>query len=213
MRAPADRAHPAHVPAGAGDDAEQREALQGQVVETVAAAQGERGVEFGAGAAQVVAFEAGAAPAQMGQRLQLRFGGQLGDLRDHERGRVGGPVPALVGAELLGDGTQHREAESPAYGCQVEGRRGEPRTSHDLRHHIGAQCRGVSMPDDEFTVSAELQRRVDPGGGYGGRARRPPPARPRVRCRGGSVAGRRAIPARAWPKLNSRNSVPRVDGA
>ena len=120
----ADRAHPAHVPAGAGDDAEQREALQGQVVEAVAAAQGERGVEFGAGPAQVVAFEAGAAPAQMGQRLQLRFGGQLGDLRDHERGRVGGPVTALVGAELLGDRPQHCEVRRlvrrPGLSCVAE---------------------------------------------------------------------------------------------
>ena len=63
--------HGAHVTGGAGDDAEQHQALHGQVVEAVAAAQVQRGVELGAGPGPVVAFEQRRAPAQAGERLQL----------------------------------------------------------------------------------------------------------------------------------------------
>ena len=77
---------------GAGDDGEQYLALHGQVVEAVAAAQVQRGVEFGAGPGPVVVFEQRGAPGQAGECLQRRFGRQCVE--------VGRRVSARVGAAL-----------------------------------------------------------------------------------------------------------------
>ena len=84
----AHRPHRAQLTAEACDDAQQRQALHPQVVEPVAATQRQRGTEFRAGARPIVVLEMGVAPAQAGQRLQLRFGGQLGSVsRDGDRRR------------------------------------------------------------------------------------------------------------------------------
>ena len=88
------RQHRAHVTGGAGDDTEQHQALHGQVVEAVAAAQVQRGFEFDAGPGPVVAFEQRGAPAQAGECLQGRFGRQFVDVRQHWNVDVPSPFEA-----------------------------------------------------------------------------------------------------------------------
>ena len=75
----AQRQHGAHVTRGAGDDAQQHQALHRQVVEAVAAAQIQRRFELGVSPGPVVALEQRGAPGQAGERLQVRFGRQLVD--------------------------------------------------------------------------------------------------------------------------------------